>query len=370
MKRSDLPRLRLANQLLAGSRARAVADVVRHLGAMQAQDFGQSLWAVGARLAGGTVTDVERALAGGEVVRSWPLRGTIHLTAAEDLRWMTALCAPRRVAADARRLAELELSEDDVARAADLALAAFDAFGDDSGLLGRDELTAAFEAGGIATTGQRGYHLLWRLAQQCLICIGPMRGSRQTFALLDAWVPPPGSTAGSPAEEPDRDAAVTRLATRFATSRGPVTAHDLARWSGLTVTDCRRGLQQSGLPATDLDGERYWAPDVPGPAPRGWREPRLLAGFDEYLIGYRGRDEIIDPADAAKVVPGGNGVFAPMLVVDGRIVGTWRRTVTRRGLTVRVTPFGGAAVTAGALDPQVERYRRFLGLPAARLEIA
>lgn len=359
MRADDFGRVRLANQLLTGTGPREVAGVVAHMLAMQAQDYRQSLWAVGARLSGGAVADVERALETGAVVRSWPMRGTIHLMAADDVRWLVALCAPRMLATDARRLAQLDLTEKDVRHAEDLIRAALSG----QRLLGRSAMMGALRDGGIATTGQRGYHLLWRLGQQGVICIGPTRGGEQTFALLDAWLPP--SASSQPGL--DRDQALVRLASRFAGSRGPVTAHDLARWSGLTVSDARRGLHATDLPRHEVDGRQYWAPDV-RPS-RTWRAPLLLAGFDEYLIGYQGRDELIDPAHASKVVPGGNGVFKPMVVAGGRIVAVWKRSVTTAHVTVQVMPFEHGAVPASALRMPVQRYRRFFGLPPATVTV-
>ncbi|MFI7586194.1 winged helix DNA-binding domain-containing protein [Spongisporangium articulatum] len=359
----DVPRLRLAAHHLTGGGLPTPAGVVRHLGALQAQDYGQCLWAVGSRLRTPRVSAVEAAIAAGEIVRSWPMRGTIHLVPPGDLRWMLALCAGRKVAADARRMAQLELTEADVDRAAELVGAAFAEAA--PGPLSRAALLAALEAGGLSTAGQRGYHLLWRLAQAALICLGPQQGSTQTFAWLDDWVPRATSL------DLDRDAALTRLATRFALSRGPVTAHDLARWAGLTVTDARRGLAAATAESCDaaplvegeLGGRPVWFAE-PGPARRGWRAPLLLAGFDEYLIGYAGRDKILNPAFADRIVPGGNGVYRPMLVEGGRITGVWRRTLSAKALTVEVFPFAaGTPATERAVEAAAQRYLRFLEQP-------
>lgn len=358
---AELGRVRLGNQLLTGTKPRGVGDVVRHMLALQAQDYRQALWAVGSRLGAGTVGDVEAALERAEIVRSWPMRGTIHLMAADDVRWLVGLCAPRVVAGDARRLAQLELTERDVARAEELVRGELTG----RGPVSRSALTRALDAGGIATTGQRGYHLLWRLAQQRVICIGPTRQKEQTFALLDEWVPP--------AEELERDDALARLAGRFAAGRGPVTAHDLARWAGLTVTDARRGLQAADLTTHEVDGRQHWAPDVPAPGGAGnrnWHAPLLLAGFDEYLIGYRDRDALIDPAHAGRVVPGGNGIYRPMVVAGGRIVGTWQRSVTGRELVVQVAPFEDGALAASGLAAPARRYATFFRLPPPRVSTA
>ncbi|HVF66173.1 MAG TPA: crosslink repair DNA glycosylase YcaQ family protein, partial [Pyrinomonadaceae bacterium] len=107
---------RLANQHLSRQVFEKPSDVVRHLGAVQAQDYLASLWAVGLRTKGATEADVERALADRSVVRTWPMRGTLHFVPAADARWMLGLLTPRVVARSAARYRQLELDERTFAR--------------------------------------------------------------------------------------------------------------------------------------------------------------------------------------------------------------------------------------------------------------
>jgi winged helix DNA-binding protein len=357
---ADIGLLRLASQRIAGGRLEQPADVVRWLGAIQAQDYGQSLWAIGARLRAGTLEQVEGALADRQIVRTWLMRGTIHFAPPEDVRWLLALVAPRPLAADERRCARLGLTAASIARSAELLNQAL--AGDRR--LSRPEVMDLLEGDGIETGGGRGYHILWRLALDGLICGGPIQGKQQTFVLLDDWAPRPQSLDLS------REQALAVLAGRFVASRGPVTDHDLARWAGITLGDARNGLRaacEPALAARSFDGVEYWiaADQVDETVPAaGHREAFLLPGFDEYMLGYKDRDAVIAREHAGKVVPGANGVFRPIIVAGGQIVGTWSRTARAQALTITLQPFTAPGKLADQVRPEANRYRAFLGLPS------
>jgi hypothetical protein len=351
---------RLASQRVAAGRLVHAADVVRWLGALQAQDYHQALWAIGSRMQAGTVENVERAIAERQIVRTWLMRGTIHFAPPEEVRGLLALVAPRLAVGEARRREQIGLAQADIARSAKLLTGALS--GDRR--LSRPGVMELLEANGVATGGGHGYHILWRLAQDGLICLGPVQDRQQTFVLLDDWAPRAG------ASEPSRVDAVSELAGRFAASRGPVTAHDLARWAGITVADARAGLATApGLVRHEIGGAEHWlaadgADDAPPAAAR--RRTYLLAGFDEFMLGYKDRDAILAPEHAARVVPGANGIFRPIIVTGGRIVGTWARSATARSLAITVQPFAGAGPKLVAqVGPEANRYRAFLGLPAS-----
>ena len=349
---------RVASQRIAAGRFDEPADVVRWLGALQAQDYNQSLWGIGARVNDATAKGVERAIADRQIVRTWLMRGTIHFAAAEDVRWLLALCSPRLLAADERRCAQIGLAAADIERSADLL---GDALAGDH-RLSRPEVMELLEGEGIETGRGHGYHILFRLAQEGLICLGPMQGKQQTVVLLDDWAP------RAQARELSRDDSLAAVAGRFAASRGPVTAHDLARWAGITVGDARKGLQAAaGLVARSWDSTEYWlaaeVADEPPPEARR-KQTFLLAGFDEYMLGYKDRDAMLAPEHADKIVPGANGVFRPIVVADGQIVGTWARTARAKSLTIALEPFAPDAKLAAKVQPEAERYRDFLGLPA------
>lgn len=237
MTPSDMAYRRLYNQRIVGPRCADPAEVVRWLGAMQAQDYHQALWATGLRSRRSTVADVEQAIADGKILRTWPMRGTIHFVPSEDARWMLQLTASRVLARDGRRQEQLGLDEAIMERCKELF---YDALQGGRRLL-RSEMLSLLEAAGISTSNQRGYHILWYVSQTGLICLGPMQDKQQTFVLLDEWAP--GVRALS------RKEALGELATRYFASHSPATIHDCAWWTGLTVADAKAGLEsaRSGL---------------------------------------------------------------------------------------------------------------------------
>lgn len=310
-------RMRLAALGLTRPRG-GVADTVRGLLALQAQDLRQAEWAVGSRVPGSTPADVWAAFDAGEVVRSWPARGTLFAIAPDDLRLLLSLTAQRQQRTADPRHRQLGLTEDDVARATAVVRAELAG----GGAMTRPELAAAWTAAGLDATGQRCPHLYGRLAHRGVLCLGPARGAtaggpQQAFVLLDEWAPGPAPV--------DRPAAVAELVRRYLAGHGPASERDLAWWSGLTLTEVRAGFAAVRDELTQLQcGDRVlWTLGDPPPA-----EPdgvRALAGFDELLLGHTDRSPVVAPDRFHAVVPGGNGVFLPILVEDGEVVGTWKR---------------------------------------------
>lgn len=326
---AEIARQRLLNLGLVKSSEPDAAAVVRRLGALQAQDYAGVLWSVGLRWPGATSVQVEEALATAEVVRTWPMRGTLHLIPAEDAHWMLRLLTRRPLAAAAARQAQLGIDAELLARCRRLLE---DWLGDGQPQR-REDLLKRLEQAGIATEGQRGYHLLVWFAQHGLICLGPMQGKQQTFVLLDAWVR--RSRSLSDAE------GLAELAGRFFRSHGPATVADFARWTGLSLSLARQGLaaHQADLCEQRFEEQTYWSGSPPaGPA----KGVLLLPGFDEYLLGYKDRSAVLRPEWAERICPGHNGMFSPTLVVDGQVMGTWRRRSRARGLELEIQPFGQA----------------------------
>ncbi|MGY1631765.1 winged helix DNA-binding domain-containing protein [Geodermatophilus sp. SYSU D01186] len=329
----DLALLRLVAQRLAGPPLPTPGAAVRRLTCVQAQDHPGALTSVALRTAGRSRAAVEAALDAGEVVRSWPMRGTLHLVAAEDLHWLLELLGPRVLAGATHRRAALDLTVDEIERARGVVTATLAG----GRRCGRRELLAAVADGGVATGGQRGYHLLWYLAQTGTLCLGPTRDGEQLFVLLDEWVPSPRRLG--------REEALAELALRFFTGHGPATVADLARWAGLPLRDVRAGLAavREQLAAVEVDGrEHLMAPETPDLLAAHRADAQrllLLPGFDEFVLGYADRSCAVPPEFAERIVPGGNGVFRPTVVAGGRVVGTWRWTGTGPRRRLVAEPF-------------------------------
>jgi Winged helix DNA-binding domain len=355
MTPSEVALRRVAAQHIGATELRHPRQVVARLGAVQAQDYLGALWAVGLRLGEAGEAAVEDALAERTIVRSWPMRGTLHLVAAEDLRWLLALLGPRVVARAARRYQELELDAATFARGRRLLERALQ----DGRCLTRAEVYAVLAAGRVSTAGQRGIHLLQRLALDGVLCFGPRRGKQHTFALLEAWLPAP-RTPG-----PSGDEALAQLARRYFTGHGPASLADFGWWSGLAAAQARRAVELAGGHLETLRlGEAVLFTGRAPPPPQRRRQLVLLPGFDELWVGYQDRTAHLDAVHHARVNPGANGLLRPTLVLDGRVVGTWRRTLSARGVAVAAAPFGALGREARRqLQAASEAYARFLGRP-------
>src|SRR6478736_4281366 len=326
-------RLRLASQGLTGPGFGSVPEAVRAMPALQAQDLQASLWAVGQRVPGSRLADVRAALNHGEIVRSWPMRGTLHLLAPEDLKWILAITSNRLIKSLAGRHRELGISAADVDAAAEAALARVAG----GGAASRAEMFQAFEQAGQSTAGQRGIHLLAMLCQRCLLVQGPLAGNQQLVVAVDDWIKNSRSL--------DRAEGIAEWLLRYFRSHGPATERDFAWWSGIPLTETRAALAavRDQLVCLEFDGTSYWLSaetaalfddGVPGQ-----RTVLALPGFDEFLLGYADRSLVLPPEHADKIVPGGNGVFKKTIVAGGAVIGTWAGPPGRRGAGVVPEPF-------------------------------
>ncbi|ROS61615.1 winged helix DNA-binding protein [Frigoribacterium sp. PhB160] len=368
----DVARARLAAQGISGSAGSTVAETAAAMLATQAQDLPAATWALALRTRGeteaptATAADVSAAFARREVVRSWPARGTLMITAADDVRWLTGLLAPRAAAAARGTWRRAGLEPRHFATARDAVVRALAG----GRLVSRADLLAAVGRAGVDTGSERGSHLLRWLSGERVIVLGAPRGTEQTVALLDDWLP-------DARRLDDRDEALGELARRWLAHRSPATVRDLAWWSGLTLTDVRRAVEITADVDVTEAGDVEWldrraAGGAPAGTARGGDPPargdlRLLPPFDELLLGYADRGASLDPADKARLVPSSNGGFRPAIVVDGRVVGTWRRTLTRRTVTVELDPW--VPLVAGQrarLQERQAEYARHLGRELVR----
>jgi hypothetical protein len=349
----DIPQHRLHNQHISRPTFETAGEVVQWMGAMQAQDYAGAKYSVGLRMAGATDADIEAAIREKQIVRTWPLRGTLHFVSAADIRWMLTLLAPGMIAGNARRYKELELDADTLTRSTDLLAKAL-AGGKE---LSRTELLAMLEANGISTKGQRAPYMLEHASLEGLICQGVAVRNTPTYMLIDEALPPTKPLA--------RDEALAALAGRYFASRGPATLYDFMWWSGLGIANARAAVEavRSQFDEAKIDGQTYWLPKQT-PTSQAGSSLYLLPGFDEYLLAYRDRKAVLEAEHSKKVVPGGNGMFMSTIVVDGRVVGLWRRTLKKKHVEVTAQPFESLnADEKGAFEEAAARYGRFLGLP-------
>ncbi|WP_173924043.1 winged helix DNA-binding domain-containing protein [Agromyces sp. Marseille-P2726] len=307
------------------------SDVVERLVCVQAQDLAAAKWVLGARVPSSTEETIESAIDQRALLRSWPMRGTLHFVAPAMLRPILRLTSARlrQRAAKTRR----DEGIDDEAHAAARRVAVRMLEGGRAAT--REELQAAWSAAGISTAGQRGYHLIWLLANEGVLCCGPVETrARQRFVLLDEWSPRGSDEPG------DVDEVLARLFTGYARGHGPVSIRDFAWWTGLTLAQARTAVTAARDAVAPYDGDRYVAAEAPPVLGSDSAARLALAPFDEYFLGYADRTAFCSPDDAPRVVPGRNGMFLPILVHDGEVVATWRRSAPRRGaVPIEVRPF-------------------------------
>ena len=296
--------------------------------------------------------DIEQAIADRTIIRSWPLRGTLHFVAAEDIHWMLKHMAPRTIARAALRHRQLELDEATFVKSNRTLARALRG----GKQLTRLELAAALNRAGISTDGQRLIHILNRAALEGLVCYAVRRGKQFTFALLDEWL--------SPGRALERDEALAELARRYFTSHGPATLQDFVWWSGLTTADARAGVEMAkGHLARDVAGTlTYWLSSSTATVQKkALPTACLLPAFDEYTVAYKDRRAIFSHSKQAF---SSHDMLGPTIILDGKVVGTWKRTLKQGTVIVTPTLFTSLKKThEHALIEAARRYGAFLGLP-------
>lgn len=348
----DIALRRLASQHLTKPPLTDPAEVVRVLGAVQAQDYGGAKWALGMRTRGSTDASIERAFADGSILRTHVLRPTWHFVTPADIRWMLELTGPRVKATMAYYDRKLEL-DDALFRRSNAAIARALR---DGNQLTRTEIAEVLRRAGVPAKGsQRLGHLLLRPELDGLICSGARRGKQFTYALLEERAP------AAPAMS--RDESLLELTRRYFATRGPATANDFAWWSGLTVADAKRGAEMAALEREVIDDRTYWS-DPSAPVSRSRAAGALLLpNYDEYFIGFKDRSAIGQRLALREAASFGDALFAHIVVVGGQVVGGWKRTVGKGVVAVhlrlltRLTPKERRAVDAAA-----GRYGSFLGV--------
>ena len=354
MKVTDIAQLRLVSQHLVGAKLKTVKDVVGRLGAMQAQDYPMAKWAIGVRLPHSTNRTIEAAINKGEIIRTHLLRPTWHFASAEDVRWMLELTAPQIRSSMVGRHREMGLTGPVLKKSYTVMEKALR-----GGMhLPRDELIAELGKAKIATDGGHASHLFLSAESEEIICSGGLKDGRQTYALLDEWVP---KTKSLPKEE-----ALAKLAARYFDGHGPATFQDFVWWSGLPVNHARQALEsvKREFRFETIDSQTYWFSGAFSAAKPPAESAFLLPAFDEFLISYKGRLASLPHENHHKAVSN-NGIFYPIIVVNGRVTGTWKRIIkksqARPSPTIQKKYFERPDKTEAALIDKAEaRYLRFV----------
>lgn len=346
---------RMRSLLLAGNPGKDPLGIVTWFGAMQAQDLASGKWSIGVRLDQGTEAEVDKAIESGEILRTWPMRGTIHFVPGADAAWMVRTTGANALQGLQRRWDYLGIDATICAKAVDILGESLTRTP-----IPRSAAIQLLHEGGVDASGQRAYHLLWYTSQVGVACIGPSIGKEQTFVSLPEFAPK--------GPQLEYEEAVAELARRYFRSHGPALQSDFAGWAAISAKDAKNAIAELGdeLAPVSVEDQKMImqaeALDTTAPKPN---RVHLLPGFDEFILGYKNRDLVLDPAFKNEIVPGGNGVFKPTVVDAGRVVGIWARTERVKTVAVKLTPlttFTKAQLKKISLP--LADYSNYVGKPA------
>jgi hypothetical protein len=318
----NISQIRLANQRIITTDLTTPKAVVAHMGALQAQDYAMSKWAVGLRLPPATDGLIEAALDAGELVRTHVLRPTWHLVAAEDVRWMLKLTAPHIHATMKAMNVGLKLDADVFQKSNKIIEKTLA----NNNHLTREELMAVLAKSGIIADKSRAAHLMFNAELAAIVCNGVIKGKQHTYALMDEKVPK-GLTF-------TREEALWALAQRYFNSHAPATLQDFQWWSGLPMGDARKGIEalKSDFVSEKINNQTYYfKPQNQAAQPTA--SIHFLPAFDEFLVSYKDRSASIEPhlKDLAMT---SNGIFKPVIVVNGQVIGVWKREIKKNALLI------------------------------------
>jgi hypothetical protein len=351
MTHKGIINLRLHSLQLAGNLPCSPSEALTHLGALQAQDYEGAKWSMAIRTKQNCPLSIEQAIADRSIVRTWPMRGTLHFVASDDVRWILKLLAPRIIPGMAGRNKQLELDQSIFHKSQDLLLRNMEG----TKQLLRSEVYYILEKNGIATSNQRGIHIINYLALNQILCHGSHQEKQPTYALLDDWIPQ--------SKELSTDEALSEIALRYFTGHGPATLQDFIWWTGLKTTDARLALNSISqhLTSEDVEGSTYWfAPDLRDTTTL--KSTFLLPGFDEFMLGYTNRTLMVDKMHLPKIIPGNNGMFMPTVVIDGRVEALWKREIKKHTVSIELYPFGKLSINKlKHIDIAAKQYASYLG---------
>lgn len=352
MSAVHIPTLRLSNQKINTNHFDTPQALITYLGAVQAQDYPMSKWAFGVRLPNATDASIEAALDAGELVRTHVLRPTWHIVSGQDVRWMLALTSKYIKASAAIRDRDLGIDSTLYTHTNDLIAKALEGGKN----LTREEVMQELEKGGVETNSSRAVHFMMNAEQDGIVCNGVMRDKKKTYALLDEKVKP-GLVLS-------REEALANLAGRYFSSHAPATLHDFQWWSGLPMSEARAGLEsiKSKLENFESGGKTYFIGETPQLTTAPESSVFFLPAFDEYTVSYKDRSTVFDPQWHKNAITS-NGIFKPIIVRDGLVIGIWKRTVQKNKVVVEVEFFDSKDVLEpGVMEKAVAGFGRFLGL--------
>ena len=349
----NIPNIRLLNQQLSNPLFREPKELVSWMGAMQAQNYSMVKWAVGMRLKSATIQAVEKALREGEILRTHVMRPTWHLVAAEDIRWMLKLSAQRIISANDSfaKGYDLDIPNEVYTKAHDLLEKIL--CGKKS--LTKQEIAEHFNRSGIVADNHRMTRFMARAEQEGIICSGEDRGSKCTYALLEERVPP--------MPELTKDESLARLARSYFRSHSPAVLQDFIWWSGLPVSDAKQAvyLIASELTTEQWKEQTWYIHDTCRTRGKLSGHIHLLPSYDEYLLGYKDRTDVLPLEHYSKAFTN-NGLFFPIVLHNGQVIGNWDKSEKKKSVDLEYSWFRQVAdMNEETLERERQKFARFLG---------
>jgi hypothetical protein len=316
---NNITSIRLASHQLTGTHCQTPEEVVAYMGAMQAQDYNAVKTAIAVRLPNGAGQNIEESFNHGKILRTHVLRPTWHFVTPENIRWMLSLSAAGIKSSAFSRDRDLDITEELYTQTNQIIQKILDG----GKHLTREAIGTELEKRKIAVNSARLVHFLMRAEVEGIVCSGALQGKNQTYALLDERAP-----SIPPLHEEE---ALAKLAQLYFQSHQPATLQDFVWWSGLSTTKARKGLEavKSLLIAEEINGQTYWLQNDFRETPIVENFCCLLPAFDEYIIAYKDRSPVLLPEHHSKAISG-NGVFRPVIVANGQVVGLWKKTSQKK----------------------------------------
>lgn len=360
IKPMDIPSLRLSNQHLTGNKFDDVGDLVDYFGALQSQDFPAAKWSLGLRLKNTTNLDIENAYNEGKILRTHILRPTWHFISPQNLVWIQKLTSSRVKQLMGHYNNKLDLTPKIFTKSNAVITKALQ----NHNYLTRQELRKALEGVGIKADLQRLAHLMIWAELEGLITSGPLRGKQFTYALVDERI--------ARTKNPSREEALARLTLKYFQSHGPAQLKDFAWWSGLTTKEAGVGISlvESKLVPISLNGKAYWFLKGTGNIEKKIKKIFLLSVYDEYFIGITDRSDILDK-EYRSSLPIGNALLTSLLIIDGKVEGTWKRKINKNRIEFKIYPFKTINLTVKkAVEKEAADYAKFFGYEDSSMSFA
>ena len=328
MTEKNIPNLRLIAQQIADPEFHSPQETVSWMGAMQAQDFNMAKWAIGLRLKGNTEEQIDAAINSAGIIRTHVLRPTWHFVSASDVHWMLDLTASRIKKSMEGRLKQLELDNKLLKKSNRIIEKKLEK----CYYATRKELIAELNHAKIITNENRASHIFLNAELNKLICSGKMKGKEITYAFLEQRVDSP--------QKISRPESLAKLAAKYFQSHNPATLKDFVWWSGLTITDAKRGIEmiQNEFCCEKINGIDYWISKSAADFKKLKSGFFLLPSFDEFLIGYTDRSAAIETGHQSKAFSK-NGIFWPTVIANGKVKGIWKRETKKDTVSITIQFF-------------------------------